>query len=84
MIISNPPYLSQELYDSAEPEVKEYEPKQALLSGDAGMSDLKIIMEQAFSFLKPEGYLVFETGTDQHAELSNKLEMDSILSHSLC
>jgi release factor glutamine methyltransferase len=72
MIISNPPYLSQELYDSAEPEVKEYEPKQALLSGDAGMSDFKIIMEQAYSFLKPEGYLVFETGTDQHAELSKE------------
>jgi release factor glutamine methyltransferase len=74
MIISNPPYLSEELYESAEPEVKDFEPKQALLSGDAGMSDLKKIMEQAYRFLKPGGYLVFETGTDQHAELSEEAQ----------
>ena len=74
MIISNPPYLSEELYESAEPEVKDFEPKQALLSGDAGMSDLKKIIEQAYRFLKPGGYLVFETGTDQHAELSEEAQ----------
>ena len=74
LIISNPPYLSQALYDSAEPEVRDYEPKQALLSAEAGMADIKIIMQQSFSFLKPNGYLVFETGTDQHAELSKEAE----------
>lgn len=72
MILSNPPYLSQALYDSAEPEVKEFEPKQALLSADAGMADLKMILHQSFRFLKPNGHLVFETGTDQHAELAKE------------
>ena len=72
VIISNPPYLSQALYELAEPEVKDFEPKQALLSADAGMSDLKMIMRQSFDFLKPKGHLVFETGTDQHEELSKE------------
>ena len=74
LIISNPPYLSQALYESAEPEVRDFEPKQALLSAESGMADIKIIMQQSFSFLKPNGYLVFETGTDQHAELSKEAE----------
>ena len=74
LIISNPPYLTQALYESAEPEVRDFEPKQALLSAEAGMADIKIIMQQSFSFLKPNGYLVFETGTDQHADLSKEAE----------
>lgn len=72
MILSNPPYLSQTLYESAEPEVKDFEPKQALLSADEGMADLKIILRESFRFLKPNGQLVFETGTDQHAELAKE------------
>ena len=74
LIISNPPYLSQALYESAEPEVRDFEPKQALLSAESGMADIKTIMQQSFSFLKPNGYLVFETGIDQHAELSKQAE----------
>ena len=74
MIISNPPYLSDALYESAEPEVKDFEPKQALLAKDLGMSDLKIIMRESFAFLKSEGILVLETGTDQHEELSKEAE----------
>ena len=74
VIISNPPYLTQALYDSAEPEVKDFEPKQALLSADAGMADIKTIMQQSFGFLKPNGYLVFEIGTNQHTELTKAAE----------
>ena len=72
LIISNPPYLTQALYESAEPEVRDFEPKQALLSAEAGMADMKIIIQQSFSFLKPNGFLVFETGTDQHTDLSKE------------
>ena len=74
LIISNPPYLTQALYESAEPEVRDFEPKQALLSAESGMADIKTIMQQSLSFLKPNGVLVFETGTDQHAALSKKAE----------
>ena len=74
LIISNPPYLSQALYESAEQEVRDFEPKQALLSAESGMADIKKIMQQSLSFLKPNGVLVFETGADQHAELSKEAE----------
>lgn len=74
MIISNPPYLSDALYESAEPEVKDFEPKQALWAADSGMLDLKTIIRDSFAFLKPNGTLVLETGTDQHAELTQEAE----------
>ena len=38
------------------------------------MADIKMIMQQSFSFLKTNGYLVFETGTDQHEELTRVAE----------
>ena len=70
LIVANPPYLSEAELDCAEPEVKEYEPRDALVSKEAGLCDLKTIIETAHSFLKQEGWLVLETGIEQHEALS--------------
>ena len=70
LIVANPPYLSEAELDCAEPEVKEYEPRDALVSKEAGLCDLKTIIETAHSFLKQEGWLVLETGIAQHEVLS--------------
>ena len=70
-IISNPPYLSQKEVEEAAPEVRLFEPMQALVSAENGLSDLKHIITQAYSFLKPKGMLVLETGLDQHAFLAD-------------
>lgn len=70
LIVANPPYLSEAELDCAEPEVKEYEPRDALVSKEAGLCDLKAIIETAHSFLKQEGWLVLETGIAQHEALS--------------
>ena len=70
LIVANPPYLSEAELDCAEPEVKEYEPRDALVSKEAGLCDLKTIIETAHSFLKQEGWLVLETGIAQHEALS--------------
>lgn len=69
VIVSNPPYLTEEEYRVAEPEVKNYEPKGALVSSDAGMADLKKIINQATHFLEVGGFIALETGIAQHAEL---------------
>ena len=70
LIVANPPYLSEAELDCAEPEVKEYEPRDALVSKEAGLCDLKTIIETAHSFLKQEGWLVLETGIAQQEALS--------------
>lgn len=69
VIISNPPYVSEEEYRSLQPEVRCFEPKSALTAGEEGLADLKHILSKAPVFLKRGGLLVMETGCTQHAAL---------------
>lgn len=69
VIISNPPYVSEEEYRSLQPEVRCFEPKSALMAGDEGLADLKHILWKASEFLNRGGCLVMETGMNQHAAL---------------
>ena len=76
LVISNPPYLTAEEVAVAEPEVKDFEPHSALISSEEGLADLKMILQQAPLFLKPSGWVLCETGIDQHstlAEISKQL-----------
>jgi len=70
LIVSNPPYLTQAETEAAEPEVRGHEPMAALVSDEEGMADLREIIAEAPSFLKPGGVLAFETGIAQHAALA--------------
>ncbi|HEX2054457.1 MAG TPA: peptide chain release factor N(5)-glutamine methyltransferase [Actinomycetota bacterium] len=70
LIVSNPPYLSQEELQRAPVEVREHEPEMALLSGDKGLATCIRIIREAFVWLKPGGNLVIETaGTSQYEDL---------------
>ena len=69
VIISNPPYVSEEEYRSLQPEVRCFEPKSALTAGDEGLADLKYILSKAPEYLKRGGLLVMETGCTQHVAL---------------
>ncbi|EDY82194.1 methyltransferase, HemK family [Verrucomicrobiia bacterium DG1235] len=69
LIVSNPPYLTQEELESAEPEVREHEPVGALVADREGLSDLETILQGAFGRLKPGGMLWLETGIGHRAEL---------------
>lgn len=69
VIISNPPYVSEEEYRSLQPEVRCFEPKSALTAEDEGLADLKYILSKAHVFLKRGGLLVMETGCTQHTAL---------------
>lgn len=69
LIISNPPYLSAEEMQSAQPEVAKYEPPSALASGSDGVEDLQKILGQAQAYLNKGGMLALETGIAQHKRL---------------
>lgn len=70
LIVSNPPYLSQEELSRAPVEVRDHEPEMALLSGDKGLATCIRIIREAFIWLKPGGHLVIETaGTSQYEDL---------------
>ena len=71
LIVSNPPYLSEEEWESTEPEVKRYDPKKALVSGEGGSRDLQKILRDSEQYLNPQGWLAMETGEYHHEELAN-------------
>lgn len=74
LIVANPPYLTTEETAAAEPEVRLFEPLSALTAADAGMADLRVIIQGAMAYLVPAGLLALETGIAQHAPLSAMLK----------
>lgn len=74
LIVSNPPYLTEHEWQSAEPEVKNYEPRSALVADNAGLADLFTILETAPHYLTPNGCLALETGIAQEAALKEKID----------
>lgn len=69
-IVANPPYLTEGEWETAQPEVRDFEPREALVSEDAGCSDLLRIIAESPRHLTPGGFLALETGIEQHAKLT--------------
>lgn len=70
VVVSNPPYVAVGSPD-LEPEVADWEPAGALLAGDDGLDDLRVLVEGAFDRLVPGGWLVLEHGHDQGAAVAD-------------
>ena len=64
LIISNPPYISGEMYNNLDPLVKNNEPYIALNPGADELLFYKIIAEMTQKYLKPGGALYVEIGGD--------------------
>ncbi|MCA1906596.1 MAG: peptide chain release factor N(5)-glutamine methyltransferase [Desulfarculus sp.] len=67
LITANPPYVARHEYRDLPPEVRDYEPKQALLAGDDGLDLIRAIIAGAGAFLRPLGWLLIEIGAGQAA-----------------
>jgi release factor glutamine methyltransferase len=70
LIFSNPPYLSHKEWEALDPEVKLFEPKEALLSGIQGTEFQEILIKEASFYLKEGGFLIFEMGYNQSQRIS--------------
>jgi len=67
MIVSNPPYIPTGDIPGLQPEVARYEPRRALDGGDDGLAAIRHLVESAYRYLNPRGYLLMEIGFDQSA-----------------
>jgi release factor glutamine methyltransferase len=65
IVISNPPYVSEEEYGQLPTEIKKYEPKQALDGGQDGLRFYGHLQRILPRLLKKEGMAFFEIGADQ-------------------
>ena len=72
LIVSNPPYVADGSPDLA-PEVLDWEPTGALLSGADGLDDIRLIVAGAPDWLSPDGWLVLEIGADQGSAVADLL-----------
>lgn len=64
MIVSNPPYIDGIDRHLTQGDVR-YEPRSALVSGEQGLQDIKLIIEGATLYLAQYGWLLLEHGYEQ-------------------
>ncbi len=71
--ISNPPYIPKDTYEKLPKEVKNFEPKIALLGGEDGLEHIREIIQEAPLFLKERGWLILENHFDQGEKVKQLL-----------
>lgn len=73
IITSNPPYIA-----ANDPHLAElsYEPQSALVSGEDGLDDIKIIIKDALAYLKEKGRLLLEHGYNQGNPVRNLMKQN--------
>ncbi len=59
-IVSNPPYVSAAEYEKLPRDVKNFEPREALLAGPKGTEVIERLISQAAERLRPGGHLLIE------------------------
>ncbi len=64
-VVSNPPYVAEEEWPFLPPEVREHEPREALVGGKKGLSFIKRTLKEAPAFLIPGGFVFLEIGYQQ-------------------
>ena len=84
LIVSNPPYIEQADVHLQQGDLR-FEPLSALASGADGLDDIRTIIHQVKSHLKPHGWLMLEHGYNQADSVSNLLKTAgfSEVSHAL-
>jgi release factor glutamine methyltransferase len=74
LIVSNPPYLSRQEWECTQPEVKDHDPKLALVSENQGGDHLLHILTEAKQYLCHGGLLAMETGELHHEALIKRAQ----------
>lgn len=69
-IVSNPPYIPESDRAELHPQVRDFEPTQALFAGSRGLDIYRRLIPQAYAALKPGGLLALEIGHGQRDELA--------------
>ncbi len=73
LVISNPPYIPKDTYEKLPKEVKNFEPKIALLGGKDGLKHITEIIQKAPLYLRDKGWLILENHFDQGEKVKQLL-----------
>ncbi len=70
LLISNPPYIPASDGHLHEGDVR-FEPPSALVAGDDGLDDIRLLVTQGLKRLNPDGWMLLEHGYDQGEAVRN-------------
>ena len=65
LLVSNPPYVTTADFDRLMPEVRDHDPRIALLGGDDGLRAYRRLAVEAAGKVLPGGFVLLETGAGQ-------------------
>lgn len=71
IVVSNPPYITENEFNLLDTEVKDFEPKIALTGGQDGLRYIKEIISDSRRILKNDGWCVLEIGYNQRKEVED-------------
>jgi release factor glutamine methyltransferase len=74
VIVSNPPYIPEGERASLQPEVRDWEPGEALFAGPSGLMVLLPLLTQAPAFLREGGLFALEVGEGQAEAVAGRMK----------
>lgn len=74
VIVSNPPYIAEPDWAGLQPEVRDFEPRSALVSGPTGTEFHERLLRESKAYLLPGGSLVMEIGQGQRPAVQRMAE----------
>jgi release factor glutamine methyltransferase len=69
IILSNPPYISEEDFKNLKDNVRHFDPYRALVSGMDGLECYRALAQDCSRLLSPQGILVLEIGENQEIDV---------------
>jgi release factor glutamine methyltransferase len=74
LVVSNPPYIADDVIETLEPDVRAFEPVLALSGGADGLEAYRQIARTLPGLLLPQGRAILEIGFDQGESVTRILE----------
>jgi len=79
IVVSNPPYVPTEEIKDLMPEIKDFEPREAIDGGKDGISFIKKLIKGVKKILKGEGRVIIEIGDGQLPLLKEELKNSNFI-----
>jgi release factor glutamine methyltransferase len=75
LVVSNPPYIPTADFMELAPEIRDFEPRDALNGGEDGLGIISHIVSEAPIYLRSGGWLLFEVGDGQWKRVFSLIEI---------
>jgi release factor glutamine methyltransferase len=70
LLLANLPYVSEDEWEDLAPEIREFEPREALVSGPTGLEAIQVLAEELLGLAPRPPVVALEIGAGQADEVS--------------